>query len=237
MADRLDAVLDHVAIAVPAWHAAEARWREQLGAGRSSQGQNSAFGSRQLIFAGGGKLELLTPPGDGPADNFVQRFLDRFGSTVHHVTLKVPDLHAALDVVASAGLEAVDVRDETEYWKEAFLRPSQVGGLVVQLAQTPYDDDTWAKLTSFQREQPRPAAVELLGPVLRHPDLAQAAAVWSVLGAEVTTTEQGLRCAWPRSPLDVVVLAGEGAGPVGLRMRGGSDLPADPALGPAVTAE
>ena len=237
MADRLDAVLDHVAIAVPDALAAEARWREQLGAGRSSQGQNSAFGSRQLIFAGGGKLELLTPPADGADGNFVGRFLERFGSTVHHVTLKVPDLHAALDVVASAGLEAVDVRDDGEYWKEAFLRPSQVGGLVVQLAHTPYNDDTWASLTGFTREAPRPDAVQLLGPVLRHPDMDKATAVWTVLGAEVTPTDHGLRCTWPRSPLDVVVLAGEQAGPVGLRIRGGQGLPADPALGPAVVGE
>ena len=237
MADRLEAVLDHVAIAVPEWLAAEARWREQLGAGRSSQGQNSAFGSRQLIFANGGKLELLTPPADGDGTNFVAAFLKRFGSTIHHVTLKVPDLHAALDVMTSAGLDAVDVNDASEYWKEAFLRPPQVGGLVVQLAQTPYDDDTWAELTGFTRETPRPGAVELLGPVLRHPDLDAAAAVWTVLGADVTPTEAGLRCAWPRSPLDVVILPGDQAGPVSLRIRGGEDMPADPPLGPAVVGD
>ena len=232
MADRIDAVIDHVAIAVPDWRAAERRWREDLGAGRSSRGQNQTFGSRQLQFAGGGKLELLTPvPGD--ASNFVQRFLDRFGSVVHHVTLKVPDLLAALDILAGAGLDAVDVNADSDYWKEAFLRPSQIGGLVVQIAQTSYSDDDWAKLTNFTREPPRDGAAELVGPLLRHPDLDRARSVWTALGATVSSDDDRLSCAWPDSPLTVTIEQGD-AGPVAVLMRGAGPLPPDPDLGPAV---
>src|SRR5688572_24302205 len=143
MADRIEAVLDHVAVAVPDWRVAEQRWRNELGGGRSSAGKNPVFSSRQLQFANGGKLELLTPTSDD-STNFVRRFLDRFGSTVHHVTLKVPDLHGALRVINDAGLDAVDVNDSVDYWQEAFLRPSQVGGLVVQIAATTFTDDDWA---------------------------------------------------------------------------------------------
>src|SRR5688500_8181371 len=147
MADRIDAVLDHVAIAVPDWATAEQRWRDRLGGGRSRVGENPIFSSRQLQYADGAKPEVLSPPGGAAADNFVRHFLDRFGSTVHHVTLKVPDLHAALRVLEAAGLDAVDVRDDVEYWKEGFLRPSQVGGLVVQIAETTFTDDDWAAFT------------------------------------------------------------------------------------------
>lgn len=234
MADRIDAVLDHVAIAVPDWQTAERRWRDELGGGRSSKGENPTFGSRQLQFSGGGKLELLTP-GPGGAESFVQRFLDRFGSAVHHVTLKVPELHAALDTLAGAGLDAVDVDDEADYWKEAFLRPSQIGGLVVQVAQTPYDDDAWARLTGFTREPPRENAAELLGPLLRHPDLERARAVWTALGAVIQEDAGSLRCTWPASPLTVTIEPGTPAGPVGVLMRGtATALPPDPQLGPAV---
>ena len=234
--DVLDAVLDHVAIAVPDWRIAEQRWREQLGGGRSSAGENPVFGSRQLQFANGGKIELLTPAGAGE-HNFVRKFLRRFGTTVHHVTLKVPDLRAALAVLATAGLDAVDVDDSADYWHEAFLRPSQVGGVVVQIAATRFTDDDWAAYTGFTREAAAPGAAELLGPLLRHPDLDEAERIWTTLGAGVTRMDGRLRCAWPSSPLDVVVERGAAAGPVGLRMRGAGDLEAEDGVGPAVIDE
>lgn len=234
MADRIDAVLDHVAIAVPSWETAERRWREQLGGGRSSVGENPVFVSRQLQYANGAKLELLSPPAGAGPDNFVRHFLDRFGSTIHHVTFKVPELHGALRVLEAAGLDAVDVRDDVEYWKEGFLRPSQVGGLVVQIAETTFTDDDWAEFTGFTREPPRPDAVQLAGPRLQHPDLDAAHRLWTVLGADVQRTDDGLRCSWPSSALDIVIASGDPAGPVALRMRGSTDLAADAASGPAV---
>ena len=233
MAVHIDAVLDHVAVAVPDWQVAERRWREELGGGRSSVGENPVFGSRQLQFANGGKLELLTPANERP-ENFVRRFLDRFGSAIHHVTLKVPDLHAALDVIESAGLDAVDVNDSVEYWQEAFLRPSQVGGIVVQIAATTFDDDDWAAYTGFTREAPAAGAAALLGPLLRHTDLDQAQRIWSTLGAAVSAKDNALRCTWPNSALDVVIERGEPVGPVALRMQGADARNAEDGVGPAV---
>ena len=235
MADSIDAVLDHVAIAVADWQAAETRWRESLGGGRSSVGTNPTFGSRQLRFASGGKLELLSPAQDAGPENFVRRFLDRFGSVIHHVTLKVPDLHQALDTLSAAGLDAVDVNDSAEHWREAFLRPSHVGGLVVQIASTPYTDADWAKFTDFTPEPPAAGAAQLHGPLLRHPDVAQARRIWGALGAEISEEVPGLlRCRWPDSSLDVVIEEGTPQGPVALRMGGAGELPQDDGIGPAV---
>lgn len=235
MADHIDAVLDHVAIAVPDPAAAEDRWRGRLGGGRATMGSNPTFDSRQLRFANAAKLELLSPGDRDPSsDNFVRRFLDRFGSVVHHVTLKVPDLRESLDVLAAAGLEAVDVNEETDYWKEAFLRPSQVGGIVVQVASTSMTDQDWADFTGFDPQPPAPTAADLLGPALRHPDLERARKVWSVLGAHITDEQGTLRCRWRDSALDVVVEQGEPAGPYALRMRGAGSLPAQPGVGPEV---
>ncbi len=235
MADALDAVLDHVAIAVPAWEPAERRWRDELGGGRVAWGDNGAFASRQLRFANGAKLELLAPGSRADApDNFVRRFLARFGSTVHHLTLKVPDLQQALAVVTAGGFEPVDVRDDNERWKEAFLRPSQVGGLVVQVAQSSQTDEQWARASGHTPEPPRPDAAALLGPRLRHPDVDRARTVWTLLGATVSPTSTGLQCSWPDSPLDVIVDVGAPAGAVALRMRGTGALPAEDGVGPAV---
>ena len=235
MADRLTSVLDHVAAAVPAWEPAERQWCERLGAGRVSSGDNRVFAARQLRFAGGGKLELLQPSdADTSEDNFVRRFLAKFGSGIHHITLKVPDIHAALDVLTGAGLEPVDVRVDDERWQEAFLRPSQVGGVVVQVAASSLGEGEWARMVGFTPESPAPGAAQLLGPLLRHPDLAAAEWLWTTLGAQVTSEAGVLRCTFADSPLDIVVEHREPAGPMALRMRGVGALAGSAEVGPAV---
>ncbi len=234
MTERLSAQLDHVAVAVPDWEIAQRRWRDQLGGGIVAWGDSGVFASRQLRFANGTKLELLRPASNDPG-NFVRRFLARFGSVVHHVTFKVADLGAALDVVRAGGLDVVDVDTSGSVWHEGFLRPSQVGGLVVQVAWSGATDQEWAASIGHAPEPPASGAAELLGPTLRHPDLERARAVWTLLGAMITEEDGALRCRWPDSHLDVVIEPGEPAGPVALRMRGTPSLPAVDGTGPAVT--
>ncbi|MDQ3538913.1 MAG: VOC family protein [Actinomycetota bacterium] len=234
MTERLSAQLDHVAVAVPDWEIAQRRWCDQLGGGIVAWGDSGVFASRQLRFANGTKLELLRPASNDPG-NFVRRFLARFGSVVHHVTFKVADLGAALDVVRAGGLDVVDVDTSGSVWHEGFLRPSQVGGLVVQVAWSGATDQEWAASIGHAPEPPAPGAAELLGPTLRHPDLERARAVWTLLGAMITEEDGALRCRWPDSHLDVVIEPGEPAGPVALRMRGTPSLPAVDGTGPAVT--
>lgn len=230
----IDAVPDHVAAAVPSLDAAHARWRDRLGAGDlAGDGPFIGFRNHQYRFGNGGVLELLEPNDDGGA--FVARFLDRFGASVHHVTLKVPDLPAALEVLAAEDLPVVDVSLEDERWQESFVRPSAVGGLIVQVAATTLDDVAWAELTGFTMTDPRPDAAALLGPLLQHPDLERARAIWTTLGATVTDVDDDcLEAAWGGAPLTVRIRRGGTAGPVGLRFRGTVPLPSDPELGPAV---
>jgi catechol 2,3-dioxygenase-like lactoylglutathione lyase family enzyme len=230
----LRAVLDHVAIAVPDPDVAEKRWRDQLGGGLVAFGGNGVFSSRQLRFAGGGKLELLSPSPDSDGDGFVERFLSRFGTAIHHVTLKVPDLAEAIATVEAAGLDVVDVQDEHEHWREAFLGPSQVGGLIVQIAWASDSDEVWARRVGHMPEDPAPGAPTLHGPRLLHPDLVRAAELWRLLGATVDQSDDIHRCTWPDSPLDVLVETGPQAGPAELRMTGTGPLPPDADLGPAV---
>lgn len=236
MPESLDSVLDHVAVAVPDVGVAGRRWHDHLGGRDVGWTDAGVFHNRQLRFRGGGKLELLAPsPGDPSPDNFVRRYLDRFGSAVHHVTLKVPDLALAIAVVRAEGYDVVDVQMTDPAWQEGFLRPSQVGGLVIQLAWASYADDEWAQHTMGRPPgEPPPDGAVLAGPLLRHPDLGAAAQLWSVLGAQLAEGDGTLTCSWPGAPLTVVVERGEIAGPVGLRMRDAPELPAEDGLGPAV---
>lgn len=232
MTDHLDAVLDHVAIAVPDWEQAQQRWKDELGGGVVAFGTGSGFSSRQLRYANGAKLELLSPPPNPAPDNFVQRFLDRFGAAVHHVTLKVPDLGQAIETLRHADLEVVDVRMDGDHWREAFLRPSVVGGIVVQVAWSLGNDEDWARRIGHTPQPPRADAIELYGPVLTHPNLDEAAALWTALGAQVVQTDQALLCSWPRSPLTVRIEAGPKATSLGLRASVPTVVPSDQTLGP-----
>jgi len=231
----LDAVLDHVAVAVPLDGRADRWWGEELNAGSVSGGRNGVFTARQYRLGGGGKLELLSPdPGDSSAQNFVRAFIDRFGTAIHHLTLKVADLPVALGVLESAGLDVVDAALDDPHWREAFLRPKQVGGLVVQVAWSDGGDEEWSRRIGFPATPPAPDTPVLLGPRLRHPDLAAARRLWTVLGAQVSEDGGRLHCRWPVSPLDVEVVAGAPAGPVGLRMTGISPRPAEHGVCPAI---
>ena len=228
---------DHVAIAVPDFDVADTRWREQLGGRWVRWFHNRGiFRGRQLRFANGGKLEILQPSEiANPQRDFLRPFLDRFGAQIHHLTLKVDDLPAAVDELRDADLDVVDVDDRHPVWKEGFLRPSQVGGLVVQLAETTMTDADWAAAHDFTPERPPADGAGLVGPLLRHPDLADAAELWELLGAQVTPDDDGaLLCRWGQAPLTVRIEVGTPAGPVGLRMTGAPDLDRDDKLGAAV---
>lgn len=231
----LDARPDHVAVAVPDPVAAETFWREELGGARVSEFDNETFAGRQLRFANGGKVELLGPsPTDPSDDNFVRRFLSRFGTRVHHLTLLVPDLIVAIDELRVAGLDVVDVSLEHEGWKEAFLRPAQIGGLVVQVAQSSHTADEWARQRGQQPETPGEEAAAVLGPRLTHPDLDEAARLWELLGADIRRTDGTVSATWADAPIGVSVTAGDEAGPVALRVAGTSSRPARPGVAPAL---
>lgn len=222
---------DHVAIAVPDIEAAAARWHDELGGGwvwRLEQ-LNEAVAIRQMRFPNDGKLELLQPMGPG----FARDFIERFGPRVHHVTLKVPDaLMPAVEAVRADGYDVIDVHTEGD-WHEAFLRPSQVGGIIVQLAWEEQSDDEWLEETGHVPEGPRGNAA-LLGPTLTHPDLEAAERFWRTVGGTVGRDGEALTVSWQGSPLTVRIEPGPTAGPVGLRFDGVEALPADDVVGPAV---
>jgi len=234
----ISAVPDHVAVAVSDRVAAEVRWVDQLGGRPTSWYRNPSFRSNQYRYRGGAKLELLSPSaGDPSPGNFVRHYLARFGPQIHHVTLKVPDLEVAIAQLAEAGFDAVDVNLSDEHWKESFLRPSQIGGLVVQVAWAAHTDVEWAEKRGLSPEEPPADGGQLVGLHLRHPDLDRARFVWSTLGASVDEIGGELVCRWGDAPLSVAISRGERAGPVALRFRGlTAGLPHDDVSGAAVEA-
>lgn len=139
----LDAQLDHVAIAVRDIRAAMRLYCDALGATFLFAGDQHDQGFRfaQFRFPGGGKVELVTPLGDG----FVQRFLDARGEGVHHVTLKTPDIDRALAHLAATGVEPFGVNIDGSQWKEAFIHPRDANGTLIQIAQSAWSDEDMAR--------------------------------------------------------------------------------------------
>lgn len=220
IADALRARLDHVAVAVGDLDDALTYWSGTVGAGLVAREINDGFDIAQVRTRGGGKLELIAPPRHGAAAGFVTGFLTRFGPTIHHVTLKVADLGAAIDTVRAGGYDVVDVQNTSPWWREGFLRPSDVGGLIVQVAWTSEDDRSWAQRIGTTATAPAAGTPRLLGPTLEHPDLAAARVLWSLLGADIEDGHDRFVCRWPDSTLDVVVRRGDRAGPIALRFEG-----------------
>ena len=131
--------LDHVAVAVHSIDPALRLFRDALGAEHHSDGPIDSGDARgswrwyQMKLPGGGKIELLEPISE---TGFLPNFLAKRGEGFHHITLKTDDIRASIAHVQSCGYELVDINIDNEYWKEAFFRPRQAHGTLIQLAQS-----------------------------------------------------------------------------------------------------
>lgn len=139
----LDSTLDHVAIAVRSI-AGALPFVEVLGGAFLFAGDQPRQGFRwaQFRLPGGGKIELVTPT---TTDSFLTRFLAERGEGVHHITLKVPDLRAALEQLEGQGVPVVQVSLENPGWREAFIHPKEAHGTLVQIAESPWGDEETAR--------------------------------------------------------------------------------------------
>ena len=93
----------------------------------------------QFQLEDGSRLELISPLS---AESFLQRFLDRRGEGLHHVTYKVKDVEAAAARAAKFGYRISGLHLHPT-WSEVFLHPGDAHGVLIQLAAWP-DDDAWS---------------------------------------------------------------------------------------------
>ena len=131
----MKAVLDHVGIAVEDLSAALAFYRDALGLDVEGPEDVPAQHVRaHFISAGGATLELLeaTAP-----DSPIAKYLQRHGPGLHHVTLRVEDIRAALAQIKARGVRLVDEepRDGAEGALVAFIHPSAAHGVLIELKQ------------------------------------------------------------------------------------------------------
>jgi methylmalonyl-CoA epimerase len=131
----MKAILDHVAIAVGDIAAALAFYRDALGLEIAAPEDVPTQRVRaHVIPAGESAIELLeaTAP-DSPINGFLQKR----GPGLHHITLRVDDIRAALTHLRARGVRLIDEepRPGAQSALVAFIHPSAAHGVLVELTQ------------------------------------------------------------------------------------------------------
>jgi methylmalonyl-CoA epimerase len=131
----MKAALDHIGIAVRNIDEALAFYRDALGLHvHAPEDVESQHVRAHFIPAGGSAIELLeaTAP-----DSPIAKYLDTRGPGLHHVTLRVEDLRAALAQLAARGIRLIDEqpRPGAEGALVAFIHPSAAHGVLIELKQ------------------------------------------------------------------------------------------------------
>jgi methylmalonyl-CoA epimerase len=129
------ATLDHVGVAVEDLEAALAFFRDALGLHVESPEEVASQRVRaQFISTGASSLELLqaTAP-----DSPIAKFVAKRGPGLHHITLKVDDIGAALEELRKRDVRLIDdaPRPGAEGATVAFIHPSSAHGVLVELKQ------------------------------------------------------------------------------------------------------
>ena len=129
------AVLDHVGIAVVDLAAALAFYRDALGL--HVEGAEDVVSQRvraHFVPVGHAALELLEATSPASA---IAKYTAKRGPGLHHITLRVDDIAAALAQLKARGVRLVDEqpRPGAEGALVAFIHPSSAHGVLVELKQ------------------------------------------------------------------------------------------------------
>jgi methylmalonyl-CoA epimerase len=135
----MKATLDHVGIAVTDLAAALAFYRDALGLDiEAPEAVASQRVRAHFLPVGEAKLELLeaTAP-----DSPIAKYTDKRGPGLHHITLRVEDIHAALAQLKARGARLIDEtpRPGAEHSLVAFVHPASAHGVLVELKQSAVD--------------------------------------------------------------------------------------------------
>ena len=133
----MKATLDHIGIAVRDLDAALAFYRDALGLDvGEAEDVPSERVRAQFLPLGETALELLEATDEGSA---IARSIERRGPGIHHITLRVADLAAALARLRERGVRLVDERPRPGAGgsRVAFIHPSAAQGVLIELKEGP----------------------------------------------------------------------------------------------------
>ncbi len=131
----MKATLDHIGIAVSDLGQALAFYRDALGLEIEAPEEVASQRVRaHFIAVGESALELLEPTAP---DSPIAKFMEKRGPGIHHLTLRVDDIRAALDRLKARGVRLIDAEPRTgaEGALIAFVHPASTNGVLVELKQ------------------------------------------------------------------------------------------------------
>jgi methylmalonyl-CoA/ethylmalonyl-CoA epimerase len=131
----MKAVLDHIGIAVKDLQAALDFYRDALGLEiEAPEDVPSQHVRAHFVPVGDARLELLEATA---AESPIAKSIEKRGPGLHHITLRVDDIHATLARLKARGTKLIDEqpRPGAEGSLIAFVHPSATGGVLIELKQ------------------------------------------------------------------------------------------------------
>jgi len=126
--------VDHIGVAVKSLAAAKAIY-EQLGLKLSPEETVEAEQVRVVMVPlGESRMELLEPTSE---NSVIAKFIAKRGEGLHHVSLRVPDLPAAVERLKRSGVQLVsnEIKVGAGGHKYVFVHPSSAGGVLLELVE------------------------------------------------------------------------------------------------------
>jgi len=127
--------IDHIGIATERIDAALALWRDCLGLEVDSTEDVAEQGVRvAMLPIGESHIELLEPLSP---ETPVGKFLQKRGPGLHHVAVRVTDIHASLAHLKEQGIRLIDENPRVGAGGclVAFVHPSSAIGVLLELVQ------------------------------------------------------------------------------------------------------
>lgn len=127
-------VLDHLGIAVKSLADAKAIY-EKLGLALSPEELVPGEKVRVVMVpVGETRLELLEATSD---DSVIAKFVAHRGEGLHHISIRVPDLNAAVQKLKSGGTRLVsdEIKTGAGGHRYIFLHPSNTSGVLIELVE------------------------------------------------------------------------------------------------------
>ena len=126
--------LDHLGIAVRSLADAKVIY-EKLGLALSPEEVVAGENVRVVMVpVGETRLELLEPTSD---DSVIAKFIANRGEGLHHISIRVPDLKAAVQKLKSGGTRLVsnEIKIGAGGHRYIFLHPSSTAGVLIELVE------------------------------------------------------------------------------------------------------
>src|SRR5580765_6458035 len=131
----MKAVLDHIGIAVKDLQSALAFYRDALGL-EIEETEDVPSQQVRVHFASVGESRIELLEATAPTSP-IAKYIEKRGPGLHHITLRVDDVAAALASMKARGVRLIDEqpRPGAEGSLIAFIHPSSTGGVLIELKQ------------------------------------------------------------------------------------------------------